>query len=273
MRHSFLSGISRISVLSSANGVNFIMASVFTEILQSSTINMTNYPPTVATSDAVRILSSISASLSIVGTIAIIATYFLWKEIQTNSRLILVYISIADFFTAAGNLVTIFDTKGLKNPRDTKCVIQSYITTTSCLCSFFWTTYLGLYLFLTVARKQLRMADNLMLVFHITAWGIPLAIVTTALVEHKLGDDFDYVTAGWCWINNEARNKTFWMLITGKAWEIGSYFLITILFIIVKCHIRSEVRNLNFAANSYINIEKTLEGSRFGWKIINKTVS
>ena len=207
----------------------------------TSSLPTTNIPQRVANSDAARILSSISASLSILGTVAIIVTYFLWKEIQTNSRLILVYISIADFFTAAGNLFSLFYTVDLKNLEDPTCVVQSFVTTTSCLCSFFWTTYLGLYLFLTVARRQTRIADNLMLVFHITAWGIPLAIVTTALLEHKLGDDLDYVTGGWCWINGNVPDRVFWMLVTGKAWELGSYLLITVLFVVVKCHIQSEV--------------------------------
>lgn len=224
-----------------------VMTSLSGHTSLSSALLPSTLPPSshIANNDAAKVLSTLSASLSIVGTIVIIATYFIWKEIQTNSRLILVCISIADFFTAAGSLITRFDTRGLTNVKDTTCVIQSYITTTSCLCSFFWTTYLGLYLFLTVARKQLRVTDNLMLVFHITAWGIPLGIVTTALIEHKLGDDLDYVTSGWCWINNTIRDKTFWMLITGKAWEIASYFLITILYITVKCHIRSEVSDFN----------------------------
>ena len=80
-----------------------------------------------------------------------------------------------------------------------------------------------------------------MLVFHITSWGIPLAIVTTALAKDKLGNDKDFTTGGWCWIDISANDKLLWMLITGKAWEVAAYILIAILFFTIKYHIRSEV--------------------------------
>lgn len=200
----------------------------------------TNLPEEVANSDLSQILSAISASLSIVGSVALISSYFAWKEIQTTSRKILVFISFSDLFTAAGNMFSILNPTSLSKEL---CEAQSFITTTSTLCSFFWTTYLGLYLFLSVGRRHFRLAENLMLVFHITSWGIPLAIVTTALVEHKLGSDKDFVTGGWCWINSNANDKLFWMLITGKAWEIAAYTLIAVLFSTIKCHIRREIRH------------------------------
>ena len=204
----------------------------------NATLRATSIPEHVTSSNAFIALSAISSFLSICGSVAIIITYFLWREIQSTSRKILVCISICDFITASGNVMTILRPHLTRS--DELCMGQSFVTTTSTLCSFFWTSYLGLYLFLSFVRRHFRLAENLLLIFHITAWGIPISIVITALVKGKLGYSQDFLTGGWCWIDRGARNSLFWMLITGKAWEVGAYIIISVFFVVVKCHIKKE---------------------------------
>ena len=186
-----------------------------------------------------RSLTAISASLSILGTLAIISTYILWKDVRTSSRLILVYISIADFFTASGNLFSLFFP--VQSVSDPACKAQSVVTTCSSLWSFFWTTFLAVFLYVSVARRRPNIADNMLPVFHIFGWFVPLAIIFVALHYNVLGDDHDEFSAGWCWIAHDAHYKTFWMLITGKAWEIAGYILISIFYAMLKWHIHQEV--------------------------------
>lgn len=199
---------------------------------------MANFSETVITK-ASEVLTSVSASLSMVGAIIIIATYIVWPEIRSSPRTILVYISIADFFTAFGNMFSV-----LKKSSDVSCEAQSFITTCSSLWSFFWTTFLAIYLYCSVARKKPVLAERLLLFFTFFGWVIPLIITGIALGYEVLGDDDNYYSAGWCWIKTKGMSKTkqlLWMLFTGKAWEIATCILIAMFYTALKCYIHKDV--------------------------------
>lgn len=186
-----------------------------------------------------RILTTISGSLSILGTSFIIVTYFLWKDLRSTSRIIIGYISFADFCLAASAVEGVWHSKMTSS--DHLCVAQSFVTTTASLWSFFWTTFLGVFLYMVVVKKKQREAKIMFKVFHVFGWGIPLVIVGIALGLNKLGNDLDRVTSGWCWIKSNENDKFFWMLITGKAWEISSYILCFLFYLLLKLHIRKKV--------------------------------
>lgn len=186
-----------------------------------------------------RILATISGSLSILGSSFIIVTYFLWKDLRSTSRKILGYISFADFCLAASALDGLWHSR-MTSSDHPSCKAQSFVTTTASLWSFFWTTFLAVFLYMIVMKKKRREAEIIFKVFHVFGWGIPLVIVGIALGEDKLGNDFDKVTPGWCWINS-TEDKIFWMWITGKAWEISSCILCFLLFFLLRLHIRKKV--------------------------------
>lgn len=202
-----------------------------------------------------RILSTISGSLSILGSSFIIVTYFLWKDLRSTSRRILGYISFADFCLAASAL------EGLWNSDNRPCKAQSFVTTTASLWSFFWTTFLAVFLYMIVVKKKRREAEIIFKVFHVFGWGIPLVIVGIALGEDKLGNDLDKVTPGWCWINSRStfKDKIFWMLITGKAWEISSCILCFLFFIFLILHIRKKVYHDKGQLSSTLSKETALK--------------
>ena len=187
-----------------------------------------------------RVLTTISGSLSLLGTSLIIATYIAWKDFRSTSRRILVYISIADFFIAGSNLVGVWHRHA---ENDVLCEAQSFVTTTACLWSFFWTTFLAAFMYMTVAKKKRNKAEIMLKVFHAFGWGIPIIIVGTALGLNKLGNDKDFYTSGWCWISSALTNEEryLWMLLTGKAWEIAAYVLCSTFYLMLKCHIHKEV--------------------------------
>ena len=187
-----------------------------------------------------RALVTISATLSILGTTLIIGTFVAWKDYRSTSRRILVYISIADFFVATSNL---FGVWRYSDQSDIACETQSFVSTCASLWSFFWTTFLAVFLYTIVAKKKRRKAEIMLKVFHVFGWGIPLIIVGTALALDKLGNDKDYFTSGWCWIkwNLTTEDKHLWMLLTGKAWEIAAYILCSAFYLMLKIYIRREV--------------------------------
>lgn len=185
------------------------------------------------------VLSTISAVLSIIGTLFIIATYFKWRDIQTTSRRILVYISIADFISSLGNTVSV-----LSPPNHTVCLVQSIIGTFFILASFFWTVFLAVYLYIACTHKKIATAEKLMPLFHIVSWGVSAAIVCTGAVTDKFGNNGDTVSSGWCWIKTVGlshEEQVEWMLIAGKFWEVLAFVVISILYVLIKRGMRNDV--------------------------------
>lgn len=191
-----------------------------------------------------EILATITTVLSLFGTLFIIVSFFLWKDIRTTSRRILVYISIADFLTCVATIaaITNFWLSGTENKE--VCFVQSIIGTFSVLCSFFWTVSMALYLYISVCWKNSRLAERLLYLFHVFGWGIPAIIATIAASTHKLGDNGNKVSAGWCWINIKLNwhEQIEWMLLAGKLWEIMAFCAIVVLYALVKRNMKKEVR-------------------------------
>lgn len=184
------------------------------------------------------VLAGTTAILSMLGTIFIIVTYAKWVTIQTSSRRILLYISVSDFFLALGNFVGIF----IKC--EIVCLVQSIVVTFSSLSSFFWTVFMAVYLYYGCSRKKVISRQALFCVFYILGWGVPFVITALAAVMAKLGYNADIVTSGWCWVSVEMswNEMIIWMLVTGKFWEILAYFIITVLYILIKKAVRRQVR-------------------------------
>lgn len=191
-----------------------------------------------------RTLMTITSAFSLFGALVIIVTYVTWKDIRSISRQILVYISIADCVVVGSYL---FGTFLPPNTDSSACIVQSFLSTTANLWSFFWTTFMAIFLYTTIARKNPRMAEKMFWIFHGIGWGIPIFIVILALEADVLGNDRDIYSSGWCWIRVQDRDKMnakkniMWMLITGKAWEIVVFVLILIFYGLLKCHLRKEV--------------------------------
>ena len=142
-----------------------------------------------------------SSSLSIIGCIIIIASYISYKDIRTSSRHIIVCISIADFFVVSANLSGIFVPPHPEKV-DTFCILESFVGTTAVLCSFLWSMMLAVFLYITIVRGNVFLAERLIHpYFHLFCWLVPLTINVMALLLHVLGNSGDAATAGWCWID------------------------------------------------------------------------
>ena len=189
-----------------------------------------------------EVIFTLVSSLSAFGSVAIIVTYFLWRDLQTTTRRILVYISIGDFFATYPSLV-IFWTRQYEH-NNFSCKLQSFVTSTAIMWSFFWTTSLAIYLYVALVRKRHDISEKLMLIFHVVNWGLPTILAGAALYEGQLGTTDSKSTAGWCWIRIESGKNckaVIWMLISGKFWEIISYFINGALYYCIIRTIKKEV--------------------------------
>jgi len=213
------------------------------------------------------ILAIFSSSASIIGCLLIITTYICWKDFRTTARSILLFISIADLFTATGYVIgsasylnhNIYkinvSTCGLYLHNNSSgsleltreynetCKWQSYITTTSSIASFFWTTVLAFYLYMTIVHKMYTFVRRLLPVIHIISWGVPLVLCSVALRLEWLGPSPDDTAVSWCFV---AHNKPKWghhggQLLLGKGWEVVSYMLVVIFYTATKIFIEFKV--------------------------------
>ena len=198
-----------------------------------------------------KLLETIVASLSIFGSLTIIITYFIFEDLQTTTRKFLVYISFADFFTVFPYLIEAW--VGHRTSK-TNCIVQSFVTATAVMWSFCWTSSLAIYLYIVIVRRKQNLADKLMPYFHVVNWGLPLALIGTALYCNKLGKEGSHDSGGWCWIKVEGSKKPIgWMLACGKLWEILSYFIDVILCFSVTRKINAEVSLSYFFTELYLS--------------------
>ena len=199
------------------------------------------YQTTIATGVVNKVLSTTAGSLSILGALIIITTFLMWPDLRTNSRRIIVFISIGDLFVAISNITGLYT----KPPADgTTCKIQATLNIMAVLSSFLWTTYLSCYFYLTICKKiSTQVESRMMLFFHATAWGIPLLLAAIAYGVEAVGNSHDLVSSGWCWITSHQLwwKMVLWMCIAGKGWEILAYIAITVFYVLVKLQIRREV--------------------------------
>ena len=208
-------------------------------------------------------VSLASCTLSCLGSLLIVYSYWRWKDIRTGSRSIITFLAIADFFTAAGyiiaagNYLTYFG----EYEATPQCVVfqqicemQSYITTWSSMSSFAWTSALALYLYLTIVHGRILLANNLIPLFHVIAWVLPIVICLPLLLMGRLGSS-TVASANWCFISGKHTDTQdpvdfdhhvpldiiLLIFVAGKLWEIITYVLVIVFYSLIKRHIRREV--------------------------------
>lgn len=194
------------------------------------------------------ILSSVA---SMIGSFLIIFTFLLWKDVRTVARAILVFLAIADFLTASGYLfgsivfLSYWNNTNVDSYKSL-CTAQSFITTVFPISSFLWTTHLAIYLFVTIVLHKIKLAKKLFIIFHLTAWGIPLLVCLPAAITEHLGPSNHYTSTAWCFVKFDGTNATKedvsgrlaefygFEFLCGKFWEIMAYIVALTLYVLVK---------------------------------------
>ena len=205
--------------------------------------------------DGPAIVSLFSSSLSIISSICIIVTYFVWPNIRSVSRQIIVFLSLADFFTASGYVIGSVnhlqydrnDTRGVIATCETftrVCVLQSSITSWSSIASFWWTSILAFHLYITLVKGHVTLSGRLLPLYYVLAWVTPTIVVMALLWSNQLGYSHVAVST-WCFISQRSQEQKFLeiilILLGGKLWEVITYVTILILYSLTKLHVSREV--------------------------------
>ena len=114
---------------------------------------------------------------SMFGSVVIIVTYISISDLRTSGRRLLVYLSIADFLTAQGNLLGIswYIMKDVISQVNSEnlCKFHAVLTICSSISSFLWTVVIATHLYLCIVKGQKRLARTLFPYFHVVCWFIP----------------------------------------------------------------------------------------------------
>lgn len=202
-------------------------------------------------------IAIVSSSLSCISSILIVFTFVMWKDIRSGSRTVITFLAVADFFTALGyilgsiNHLLHYD----RAPGSPHCVtfsvicqIQSFITSWSSVSSFIWTSALALYLYLTLVKSRIFLAQGLMTAFHVVGWGFPILFCLPLLAAGKLGFS-PYAASTWCFISQNiaktyddrtAQSDVYLYFLGGKLWEIAAYVIVIVFYALIKIHIRQQ---------------------------------
>ena len=203
--------------------------------------------------DGPAVVSLISSSLSIISSLCIIVTFFIWPEIRSVSRQIIVFLSLADLFTALGYLIGSSNhlhydksnATGAECEQFTRvCVVQSSITSWSSIASFWWTSILGFHLYITLVKGRMGLSGRILPLYYLLAWVTPIIVVIALLWTNQLGYS-PVAVSTWCFIRQRSRDHKFleiiMILLGGKLWEVIAYFAVVVFYSLTKLHIRHEV--------------------------------
>ena len=159
---------------------------------------------------ALRVIVAITCCLSMLGSLLIILSYFMIKEIQTKSRQILMHLSLADFGVACCNFIGVsiyFDQYIRWCPMEKEdhetgvmavfnhlrgslrhnsavsckalealCEAQAFVAAFSTLASVLWTLSLALYIYCLVVHSKSKAHLRVVWVAYVLCWGLPLFI-------------------------------------------------------------------------------------------------
>lgn len=237
--------------------------SAYRGVMYDMNNNISSCNETATPQDYTAYLTMISSCFSMLGSALIIFTFIMWKDMRTVARAIVVFLSIADFFTAAGylfgSLVSYRHQHGHYDLNEYKylCAVQSFVTSAFPISSFLWTAYLATYLYVAIVIANPTLAKKLVVLFHITGWGIPLAICLPAVLTGHLGSSNDQTSVNWCFVSFNATNpgnanelkkrlaEYFgFELLCGKFWEIATYFVAVYLYVSVKMVLKKRTVSL-----------------------------
>ena len=117
----------------------------------------------------------LTCCLSIIGSLAVILTYLVFKSLRTTARLVLVHLSVMDMGVGLANLVGLsvnfdhyyfpnasnYNTLGFPELRNVSlalrysCLAQAIAADYFTLGSFLWTLSMAVYLYLKIVHNQL----------------------------------------------------------------------------------------------------------------------
>lgn len=239
--------------------------------------NTTTRPPTLAPSfllhknDGIRSVVGVTCLLSMAGSILIIFSYLVFRDLRTKARLILVHLSIGDFGVALANLFGVafrFDRYFQPPPHhhhhqhsrlvtqlepksmDNLCQAQAFVAHFSTISSVLWTIILAVYMYTFITKEASKLSTNANKAFnkfmsfsYLFCYGLALFITLWMFLTKRLGFA-PYESSGWCAIiERSVYHEDYIAVVFGyDLWIVLTFILIIVIYISLHVFIKQEVR-------------------------------
>lgn len=186
-----------------------------------------------------KIAISITSVLSIIGASFIIFSYVAFRKIRTQTRQLLVNLSIADLVLALSSLIgalVYYGNARLKEATQGSdklqqmCAAQAAFTMFGALSTMFWTVAIAFYLVvLVILHKQTSWV--LVAVLYVVCWGIPGVLTIWLGVSDHLGLHRG-ATNGFCAIVPGVNSSNPYIVVVGyDMWLYLAFILLPAFYV------------------------------------------
>ena len=187
--------------------------------------------------------------LSIAGSLLVIFTYVLFKNLRTVARQLLVNLSVADIlansshiFGMAANLsrnATSAKKSDVHFDVAAACSSQGGLALFGTVACFLWTIALAFHLFALLVIKRSKVRRGLVAVFYVICWGLPLTLVIAYASGGFLGYE-EVAHVGWCYVRSRFSQR--WIAVVGyDAWMCLVLLTLFVLFAVIELYLRTKV--------------------------------
>eukprot|EP01083_Nonionella_stella_P059464 155547_1 len=183
----------------------------------------------------IYVLTSISCTLSIFGSLLILGTYYHYQQIRKPARSLLFWLSVTDLGTALSYGMAVIQCGGHCNCLLATREIYTLLGIFFPVSSFLWTDCIALYIYAATYQKTwIAPRERLFCIFHIICWGLPAATCISIAVLRAMQIQYSITltlggsnAGGWCWIQQWQYD-----LLGGKVIEIFSYIFLMSTYIL-----------------------------------------
>ncbi len=228
--------------------------------------SITVAPPFIVKKNNIaRTIVGVTCVLSIIGSLIIIFSYFFFRDLRTNARLLLVHLSVSDLAVGVANLIgeitsfgrhfnhTKTDYKNNLTPKrfDYVCKVQAFVAHYFTIASVLWTLMLSIYMYMVITRlSKLLKRENRYFNWGActVCYGISLLNCIWLEQTNRLGFS-PWSTSGWCGIiifDIYLKKMDYYALAFGyNLWILLTSLVIIITYFSLALQIRQEVRLLS----------------------------
>ena len=211
---------------------------------------------------ALRAVSAVTCSLSIIGSVAIILSYVLIKDIRSKARELLVHLSIMNLTFSIANLTGIIlpydkyllhQTSGSAHDNFKRvCEAQAFFAVYGTIGSILWTLGLAVYLYFRIVSRDARLTKRVVFVLYFVCYALPLYPSLWLLVRGhygypKSGDE----SGGWCTVliglgktEQGHYDQELMLFMVNDIWILLTFITMVPIYLIIHCQVRAEVLSL-----------------------------
>lgn len=192
-----------------------------------------------------HLVAFFSAGLGACGALFFILSYFIYTDLRTKSRQLLLFLSFADLCQAFRFLFISLD-----NISPKFCLFQSVFGILAAESSFFWTACISIYVYLVIKAPSRLFPNWGVQLFHLISWGYPICFSMLMLVLN-----INYTNESdvpWCFLR--PHTPTDWKLLGYSLPLIFCWFVTTVMYFLASSEIS---RGAHFIPHS--NVHKSHE--------------